>query len=242
MRTNLKDSVKPDMMQPGTRAKIIARNTFQFTAPNGDRVTRLHQTDVVRVTPNGKIVLNSGGWRTVTTKDRMNTAHGVRLYSSKGSWYVTDGNGAAVPYYDGITLPDCFAPKAKAKAERTEQAEQKLRAAIRKFSNKLDKLECLPEPSPGDCWLCCMRTDKGETMGQLGGASSDAEHLRQHIKEGYLHGSLIMNALKHAGYNDPAFIFHYEQSRRKAGEKLHNGGDVKRALRRYLFRNLGLVA
>lgn len=240
MRTNLRDSVKPDMVQPGTRAKIIARNTFQFTAPNGDRITRLHQTDIVRVTPKGKTILNSGGWRTSTTKDRMNGAAGVRLWADKGSWLVgSNGAGVAVPYYDGITLPDCFSSKARAKAGAMQAREQKLRLSVRKFCAKLDKMQCLPEPGPGDCWLCCMRTAEGKTMGELG--NSDSDHIRQHINEGYLHGSLIMNALAHAGYPNPAFIFQYEQSERRAGERLNKGGDVKRALRRYLYRKLGLA-
>lgn len=237
MRTNLKDSVKPDMVAPGTRAKIIARNTFQFTAPNGDRVTRLHQTDIVRVTPQGKTILNSGGLRTSTTKDRMNSAAGVRLWANKGSWYVGNPDGGAVAYYDGITLPLTAAAIAKAKA--AEVREQKQRAAVRKFVSKLDKLQCLPEPSAGDCWLCCMRTKEGRTMGELG--QSDAEHIRQHIKEGYLHGALIMNALAHAGYRNPHLIASMENSDRMQGRKLHNGGNVKRALKRYLYTKLGLV-
>ena len=243
MRTNLRDSVKPEMLAPGTKARIIARNTFQFTAPNGDKVTRLHNTDVVRKTAKGKTVLNSAGWKTVTTKDRMNSQlKGYRIISEKGVWYVDhvinwhtwDKANRRVAFYDGIVIPDCF--KHPAKAAASEKRELTLRSKVKAFVAKLDKMECLPDPSPGDCWLCSMRDANGKTMGEHG---NDAGHIREHIKEGYLHGSLIFNALQSAGYRNPAFIFQMEQADRKAGRKPSN---VKRALKKYLYRQLELVA
>ena len=240
MRTNLRDSVKPEMLAPGTKARIVARNMFQFTAPNGDKVTRLHNTDIVRVTPKGKTILHSGGWRTSTTKDRMNCYSGpdIRLCADKGSWYVSNGNGA-VPYYDGITVPDCFNSKAIAKGKAAEAREQKLRGKVRAFVNKLDKLECLPNPSPGDCWLCCMKDKAGTSMGELGGQQSDAEHIRKHVQEGYLHGSLIVNALTWAGYPNPQLIGAMDNADMKRGKKPMF---TKRALKRFLYRKLGLAA
>ncbi len=156
-RTNLRDSVKPEMLAPGTRTKIIARNTFQFTAP------------------------------------------------------------------DGATI------------------EQALRLKIRKFCAKLDGLKELPVPSSGDCWLCRMKDKAGISMGERGGAAYDRSHLLEHSKEGYLHGSLLVNALTHAGYVNPSLVFSLEQRDRQDGRKLHNGGQVKRALKRYLYAKLGLV-
>ena len=165
-RTNLKDSIRPEMLAPGTRAKIIARNTFRFTAPDGATVTRLHITDIVRALPRGRYQLDSGGWRTVTTKDRIASAIGAagyRIWANKGSWYVGAGklDVPAVPYYDGMILPDAF--KHKGKAEKKEAAEQKLRLAVRKFCAKLDGMKELPVPRNGDCWLCCMKDKAGTT-------------------------------------------------------------------------------
>lgn len=117
MRTNLRDSVKPGMLAPNTKARIVCRNTFRFTAPDGADVIRLHQTDIVRKLPNGKTVLDSGGWRTSTTKERMNSYSGLRLWANKGQWFVsagTPGESPAVPYYDGMILPDAFDKRAKA--------------------------------------------------------------------------------------------------------------------------------
>jgi hypothetical protein len=225
---------------PGTKAKIIARNTFRFTAPDGAIVTRLHQTDIVRALPKGRYQLDSKGWRTVTTKDRMASSIGqYRIWADKGSWYVGNGSLGTVPYYDGMILPDAF--KHKAKAGKLEAKEQALRKQVKMFCAKLDKLTELPAPSNGDCWYCSMRVtapakDKGKALGD---ATGDNSHILEHVKEGYLHGSMIWNALESAGYREPAVIWQMENDYRKRGQKTDF---AKRALRKYLYRKLGLVA
>jgi len=61
------------------------------------RVT-YHGTDVVTVYPNGKIVLDTGGWFTATTKTRMNQASnqfglGFVVFQKGFRWFVdVDGH------------------------------------------------------------------------------------------------------------------------------------------------------
>ena len=52
---------------------------------------RLHKTNVVTFHSDGSIVLDSGGWKTVTTKDRINCAlpPGWSVYSTRGVWYLS---------------------------------------------------------------------------------------------------------------------------------------------------------
>lgn len=57
-----------------------------------------HGTYVVVFTDK-QVSLNSGGWRTVTTKARMNLASdefnlGFSVYQRKGKWFVDIGDGA----------------------------------------------------------------------------------------------------------------------------------------------------
>jgi hypothetical protein len=111
-----------------------------------------------------------------------------------------------------------------------------LRAAIRKFVAKCDKFECLPKPENGDCWLCSMHDKDGKSWGDHSG---DHEHIRSHIQEGYLHGSLILNALKWAGYRNPGLIWQMSNRDLSEGKKPDM---VKRALKRYLCRQCGLAA
>ncbi len=49
---------------------------------------RYHATDVVTYHKDGRIVLNSGGYRTMTTKDRMNCYSPASVYQESGLWYV----------------------------------------------------------------------------------------------------------------------------------------------------------
>lgn len=56
--------------------RISRNNTRIVDHPDGSRGVVLHRTEVVRwyphaTRPGGRIVLNTGGWRTVTTRTRM---------------------------------------------------------------------------------------------------------------------------------------------------------------------------
>lgn len=235
MRTNMRDQFTA-AERAEWRPKIIARNTFRYTRED-ETVIRLHATDVARVLPSGAVVLNSGGYKTVTTKDRMNTVlKGYSLYQSKGLWYVRRySDGKTVPYYDGIMVPKCFdvSGPAHRAAERNEKRETALRAKVLKFVKQLDKLECLPNPSQGDCWLCSLQDKDGHQWGE-----GDPSHILSHVRESYLHGSLILNALKWAGYNNPGFIWQLGNRDLKEGKTPWH---AKNALRRYLYRQLGLA-
>ena len=241
-RTNLSsqfDAIQRKEWAP----KIVKRNTFKFQR-DGETVIRLHGTDIVTKHADGSVTLNSAGWKTVTTKDRMNDhmPGDARLQQESGAWFISHGwqRDGRVPYFDGIRVPQCF-DKPNAKGAATEKKEKALRASIRKFVGKCDKLTELPAPSQGDCWYCMMHVtspekDKGKSLGE---ATGNSEHVAGHVKEGYLHGSLIMNALRWAGYRQPEFIWQMANSDMARGRK---PDQIKRVLKRYLYRQLGLVS
>lgn len=94
-----------------TRITHVAPDTF----PNSKCIVSvvLHSTEIVRLDRRNNIVtLNSGGWRTVTTKADINTAlrqipayDGWFLASKKGEWFLEhSATGKRVDFYDGITL------------------------------------------------------------------------------------------------------------------------------------------
>lgn len=67
------------------------------------RVT-YHHTPIVTLWPNGKIVLDTGGYRSVTTETRMNQAShefrlGFTVWQKDSSWYV-DVDGHTIPFED----------------------------------------------------------------------------------------------------------------------------------------------
>ena len=60
---------------------------------------KLHRTDVVILFPDGLVRLDTGGWFTYTTKDRINKyAPGVGIVQSDFAWYINGG-----PKYGGIS-------------------------------------------------------------------------------------------------------------------------------------------
>jgi hypothetical protein len=71
-------------------AKIIGNNTIEYVNQASERIIRLHHTDILTFRVNGDIALNTGGWKTVTTKARINEflPSIYWLQTSKGQWFL----------------------------------------------------------------------------------------------------------------------------------------------------------
>lgn len=73
---------------------------------NGDMIAIIyHSTPVVSFDAE-KIILNSGGWRTATTKTRMNQTSkqfdlGFRVYQKNFDWFI-DYNGQTYDFIDNV--------------------------------------------------------------------------------------------------------------------------------------------
>lgn len=80
-------------------SKKIANNTYLYRIDADSIGVRLHATDVVIIHCDNTYTLNSGGWKTITTKDRINTYNPYRVSQKNFIWYV-DG----VEFFDGITV------------------------------------------------------------------------------------------------------------------------------------------
>lgn len=215
--------------------KKVGNNTWaRLVDPDaGDRsavAIRLHSTDVVTISPDGVVTLDSGGWRTVTTKDRMNSfGPRARVFSKRGVWMLSLHNVAptgsefadglladtvAVPFHDGIRynadtgwiIQDLEAVEAE---EEREARRKELRRRVKEFVRLAED----PERNGGlidqvlnggewggDCWYCLMRTEEGKTLGD---ASGDHSHLEQHLEDEYLVPSLFRNAFQER-YSSPS--------------------------------------
>ena len=88
-------------------------HTFRGTARSivrdaGRTIYSYHRTAVVTRYEDGSIRLDSGGWRTATTKTAMNQASyqgqlGFGVHQRDHVWFVTHG-GIERPFHDGMTL------------------------------------------------------------------------------------------------------------------------------------------
>lgn len=69
---------------------------------DGELTVTYHSTDIVSV-KNGTITLNTGGWRTATTKTRFcqianQFGLGFSVYQKKGDWFVYTKSGDTIPF------------------------------------------------------------------------------------------------------------------------------------------------
>ena len=70
----------------------IGKHATTISKQDGYTIVTLHKTNVVKFNDE-EIILNSGGWRTVTTKTRMNQASnqfnlGYLVFQTVSVWYV----------------------------------------------------------------------------------------------------------------------------------------------------------
>lgn len=81
------------------KAVKLANNTYLKQNGAAFEVI-LHRTAIVVIFPNGAYQLETGGWVTVTTKDRINRYAPVRIYQRKHQWYLENGQ----PFQDGMVV------------------------------------------------------------------------------------------------------------------------------------------
>jgi hypothetical protein len=221
---------------------------------------RLHGTDVVSFHPDGSIVLDSGGWQTVTTKDRMNKylPAGWRVNQERGTWYLCHGHWNREDFRewlfeDGIKIGPrggCSGKRREKKADRKLQAKRRKVSAYTKAFCEALKAGEVPQPSAGDCWHCAMKVSGGEDDGKsLGEAVKDPGHIKSHLAEKYYVPSLALNACKAFGVSNVALgwlnsCFAKDVDAIKEWGSLAEVAEeqVKKAIRRWCLRQLGLPA
>lgn len=88
-----------------SKGKPIANNTRLYVGIDGSFRIKLHGSTIITIYPN-HIVLDSCGYRTRTTKDRMNTFTPFYVSQKNYKWYVnlTPPYGEKEPFYDGMKL------------------------------------------------------------------------------------------------------------------------------------------
>jgi hypothetical protein len=203
----------------------LANNTHALRKDDGTIAIRLHATDIITFHPDGTIVANSGGWKTRTTKDRLNSYLPVRINQNKGQWYWAEGK----LFTDG----DKILPDGKVAAQANpadEKAALDLRKRINKYAQLCVEKLPLPRPGPGDCWYCCLVDKAGQPWGE---ASHSTDHLISHMEEGYVVPSLVYHALNHAKVG-PLVITAAFDAEGSAYFKDIATNYVPRAVRRYL--------
>lgn len=212
-------------------SRKVANNTYLIRRSADDIAVRLHTTDVVTYHSDGTITLDTGGWQSYTTKERLNRFTPFSVGAIAGVWYVTRRNPQymsdqsqpwsawTVPFWDGMRIdPDATTPPAVPESEALKSAADKetlrlIGAYVRGLSDVWPNIiaDAVAHGTAGDCLICQMGGDM---------AASDSSHLFAHLRERYYMATLALNALAEVGYREPMALVNHVDI-------------VKRAVRRY---------
>lgn len=85
-------------------SKLISKSCRVINYINGNKTIRLYSTDILKI-EGEKIILNSGGYKTHTTKSRINEflPGDIRVYQKDFKWFI-DNRGQRKEFFDGIEL------------------------------------------------------------------------------------------------------------------------------------------
>ena len=170
-----------------SQSRKRANNTTLLRVDPSTIAIKLHSTNVITFHADGRIVFDSGGWKTSTTKERMNSFSPARVSQSRGTWEITISDQSA-NYADGITWDGS---KWMGEGEDPKLAIKLSRQAAkyaRDYMTAFDAGE-VEAPSNGDCWGCLMVSKDGKAP--MGGAN----HIISHFEEKYYVPSLLARAI-----------------------------------------------
>jgi hypothetical protein len=197
-------------------SKKLANNTYLYRSDNVFRV-KLHNTDVITIHDDNTQTLQSGGYLTKTTKDRLNSFSFASIFQKRGLWFFNNSEAA---FYDGVKVNmfgeivegDIPAPDTKSLLARKAILDHKVKNYIDGFVK--DAVENgLGTPELGDCLYCQMYAQNPDKI-----AEHDFEHIFSHIEEGYYVRSFLLMAIKARGYNNVGFIWSYHRDKIDRGD------------------------
>lgn len=208
-------------------SKIISLNTVEIKMRDGTKIIRLHHADIITVLPNGDTIFDSGGYHTQITKERINFYSDFTISQNNSIWYIYKNNKNAKHhvFYDGITFTKrgrIKTPERKINLKKRKLLNEK----IKRYVNLLDKMVKLPRPHDGDCFYCSLYTQKGKPLGD---ELTDNDHILSHVNSQYIFGSILVNAMRDAGYSDEQIGMQYE---------LNSKDLFKKSLKKYLTEKL----
>lgn len=206
-------------------SRVFDHNTFEYSVKDGEVRYRLHNTDIAVVESEG-VQLFTGGWKTKTSRDRINKIlssllFGISVYQESGKWYLHCPT-TTVEFFEGIKVNRngqvSESPKSAVReAAQVEIWMKKVNAWAKKIRKDGPML-----PNGGDCWCCMFITNRvGGPAPTIEELKKDPDHLIQHLKENYLHGTLLVLAMKVGGYNDNQIGYFFNLALKEDGSEFY---------------------
>ena len=224
-------TIEAQLQGRNKESRKCGNNTYLVRRPDY-LALRYHQTDVVKYYPDARIELDSGGWRTLTTKDRINRGlpPGYRLTQASGVWFLNEE-----PYQDGITITK--SGQITGHGTYNPKADKALKRRVKEYASKCAQAVPLDRPDGGDCWYCNLVTEGGQTLGD---AAKDTEHLMSHIEAGYVVPSLVYRAIEE-NYNAPMAFWQAFKDTGWSNDREFGRQAVRKAVYRYILKRMGFA-
>lgn len=208
-------------------ARLAMRNTLDYTDDAGVRRIRLHDTDVLTIFPRGGFVVDTGGWNTMVTRDRLNGFLPApwSVFTSAARLHLRNREtGEVVPFNQRVEVK----ANGAIKPDMTEPRLNKLRRDLDAYITAW-KIEGLPPVSEagGDPWIS-----------PQGGKVAENTML-DWIRSRYVFRSLMAYALAYCGIQPRGVAMMLDMIDRRGGKL--DRTDLRR-LRRYCRACLGLEA
>lgn len=86
----------------GRDYRKVGNNTYLIRRDDEEIALRLHATDILTFCPD-RVIYNTGGWETVTTKARLNAWGPLYIFQRDWEWFTTI-DGEVVPFEDYTTV------------------------------------------------------------------------------------------------------------------------------------------
>lgn len=200
-----------------SRGKPVDERKISSTAKvkrNGESIKIvLFETPIATFRKRGGVVLNSGGWRTRFTREKINQLlpKGTGLYSDGGLWVVHGFDGDQnVGFLDGMVISEQGIIEGGMAPAELSDRKALLKKSSRFCRRFIDRLLTgkVGRPGPGDCLYC--QVEAGSQQTKMGVLERDgtvrphtfdeaSDHIVHHIDEGYFVPSLLHNAIMDMG-------------------------------------------
>jgi hypothetical protein len=220
-----KRAMLEDVHEEVTASKLAARNTLDYTLADGTRKIRLHDTDIMIFHPTGMIELNTGGYNTKTTRERMNSflPSTASVYTERGVIYARY-NGETKPFTETATIDTV---KGRILSDRNESDIDADRRALDAYMREWKRKGLPPqEKAAGDPWVF-PNAENGKIQEYV---------MRDWVESKYVFRSLYIHAMRFAGIRDVGIGIYMDQIDRRKGKL--EAIDTRR-IRRYVRACLG---
>lgn len=225
----------------GKSQKKLENNTYLVQVDAETLGVKLHDTIVVYIFKSGIYQLNTGGWKSATTKDRINKYGPARVSQKNGIWYIGEGifeDGVRVNSKGKVLTPQRGVQETESKKRKLDRM---VRTYIKGFgkhiiANGLQtgspvglnqksewsvvKLVDGPQPlapNKGDCWACYFGLSSDDPLKEPLGVQHLLEHMIDEAGPYYV-PSLLWKAILTGRYVNPSFIWGHMDADAKRGK------------------------